>query len=325
MTRDFLPTASLDMLQARSDLLKQIRRFFDDRNFMEVDTPVLSRDTVVDQFIEPISVDSKAIGLHGESKEWWLQTSPEFCMKRLLAAGATEIYQIAHAFRAGEWGDRHNPEFSMLEWYRVGDSQQQGIDLLGEFACHIFGTEQFEQVTYRDLFKEYVGVDGLSEDVAAFSAATKQAGIECPGFDSTTRVDDWKNLLLAEAIEPNLGREVPIVVFDWPASQSALAICRDETPAVAERFELYYRGTELANGYHELIDAAELLRRNRMINRLRIADGKRSLPESSRLLKAMEAGIKPCSGVAVGIDRLLMMKTGRARISEVTAFPISIA
>lgn len=314
------------MLQQRAELLKRIRSFFDERDFMEVDTPVLSRDTVVDRYIEPIRVDSQAIGLTGNCiDDLWMQTSPEFAMKRILAAGAKAIYQIAHAFRAGEAGAKHNPEFSMLEWYRVGDDMQQGIELLGEFACEIFQVKEFETLDYRSLFQKYVGIDGLSQDVQAFAEAAKNEKLDTKAFDGVRDVDAWRNMLLTEVIESQLGQDVPLIVYDWPASQSALAICRPDQPPVAERFELYFHGTELANGYHELLDARELKRRNSAINAQRADDGNQVLPETSRLLAAMESGMQPSSGVAVGVDRLLMLLSGASKISDVMAFTIDNA
>lgn len=325
MQDDFLPTAKLQMLARRALLLKQIRKFFDDRNFMEVETPLLSHDTVVDRYIEPISVSTKEVGNPDPQSILWLQTSPEFAMKRLLAAGAQAIYQITHAFRAGEAGARHNPEFTMLEWYRAGDDQEQAIKLLGEFACTIFQAETFQKMTYRELFQQVLGIDGLSQNVESYSKAAVSAGLDVSAFDGVIDIDGWRNLLLSEAIQPGLGHDVPVVVYDWPASQSALAVCRDEQPPVAERFELYYRGAELANGYHELLDANELRRRNSLVNSQRMSDSKRPLPEESRLLTAMESGIEPCSGVAVGVDRLLMVLTNSTSIADVMAFPIDNA
>ena len=326
MKSDFLPTASLEMLRQRAKLLKRIRQFFDDREFLEVVTPVLSHDTVVDRYIEPIRVLSTDVGLAGEQVDLWLQTSPEFAMKRILAAGeAGAIYQIAHAFRAGEAGAKHNPEFSMLEWYRVGDDQQQGIQLLGEFACEIFDVEKFDKLEYHSLFQRHVVIDGLSENVSEFVAAAQDAKLDIAAFQGVNDINAWRNLLLTEVIEPQLGQSKPVIVYDWPASQSALATCRPGEPPVAERFELYYRGTELANGYHELLDAQELQLRNREINAKRVADGKQALPESSRLLAAMESGIQPCSGVAVGVDRVLMLLCDKQNISDVMSFPISTA
>lgn len=313
------------MLTRRAELLKQIRRFFDDRNFIEVETPILSHDTVIDRYIEPIRVATQEIGIRDSQSSFWLQTSPEFAMKRLLAAGANAIYQIAHAFRAGEAGPLHNPEFSILEWYRRGDDQLQAIELLGEFACTIFETSAFQKTTYRDVFRQQLNVDGLSDDVLAFSRVAKDAGLDVSSFSGVNDVDQWRNLLLSQCIEPQLGHDFPLIVYDWPASQSALAVCRNEQPPVSERFELYFRGTELANGYHELLDAGELRRRNAAVNSQRVSDGKRPLPKDSRLLAAMESGIEPCSGVAVGVDRLLMVLTGADSIAEVTAFPIGNA
>ena len=325
MKDNFRPTASLKMLKRRAALLKQIRHFFDELNFFEVETPLLSHDTIVDRYIEPIAIPGTALGISANPATFWLQTSPEFAMKRLLAAGAEAIYQITHAFRAGETGDRHNPEFAMLEWYRIGDDQNEAIELLGKFACTVFETDSFERISYSNLFQRFAGFDGLSEDVGSYSSAAAAAGLDVAALAEVDDVDQWRNLLLTELIEPQLGQEVPVVVYDWPASQSALAVCRNEDPPVAERFELYFRGTELANGYHELLDANELRHRFTKINSQRVEDGRQELPSESRLLAAMESGIEPCSGVAVGLDRLLMVLTGSKTMSEVMAFPIENA
>ena len=211
-------------------------------------------------------------------------------MKRILAAGANAIYQITHAFRSGESGSRHNPEFSMLEWYRSGDDQLAGIELLGQFACTIFETPDFRKTTYRDLFKEVLGIDGLTEDIATFSKAADDAQLDTTAFAKVDDVDAWRNLLLSSAIEPQLAHDEPVIVYDWPASQSALAICRDEQPPVAERFELYFRGTELANGYHELLDADELQKRNALVNSQRIRDGKQRFRRKAACWKQWKRG-----------------------------------
>ena len=325
MWDDFRPTASIEMLKRRAELLKRVREFFDTRGFFEVETPLISHDTVVDRYIDPIAIHASALGNASVSSDLWLQTSPEFAMKRLMAAGAQAIYQITRAFRAGEAGARHNPEFTMLEWYRAGDNQKQGIALLGQFACMVFGTSSFDTISYQQLFEKVAGVDGLGPDLDEYVQAAERFHLDTSSFAGVEDVDQWRNLLLTEVIEPQLGAELPIIVYDWPASQSALAVCRDKVPQVAERFELYFRGTELANGYHELLDAEELKGRFAVVNDQRRGDGKNPLPIDSRLLQAMESGMPPCSGVAVGMDRLLMVLSGSKSISDVIAFPIHIA
>jgi len=314
---DFLPSASLDMLRRRAELLKQVRRFFHDRDFLEIETPILSHDTVVDRHLDPLSVTLFADPCQPQIGEsLWLQTSPEFGMKRLLAAGATAIYQVTRAFRGGETGPLHNPEFTMVEWYRVDDDYEAGMRLLGELASAVFGCGEPERLAFREAFKRHAGIDPFGPlDGLALPP-------ELPaGADRDVIID----YLHTTRIEPQLGRERPIILYDYPAAQSALARIRPGNPPVAERFELYYRGIELANGYHELLDSAALLERNRENNRLRVTDGKYRLPENSRLLKAMQHGLPSCSGCALGFDRLIMVATGVKTIQEVIAFPIDRA
>jgi len=315
---DFLPTTSLQALQLRAKLLKQVRKFFDDRGFLEVETPLLSADTVVDRHIDPLSVilfDSPDEPQQGRSL--WLQTSPEFCMKRLLAGGAKAIYQITRAFRGGEQGDHHNPEFTILEWYRVGDDLAAGIDLLGDFCEALLGHRPL-LMSYAEAFEKYAGLNPHTASIDQMQSALRAAATEL------TDRDEWLNLLLATRVEPELAKLPAVILHSYPASQAALAKINGDPP-VAERFELYAQGLELANGYHELQDADELLARNHAVNQLRLADGKQALPAESKLLDAMKAGLPHCAGVAVGFDRLLMATQGLQSIKESIAFPIDRA
>jgi len=319
MPADFLPTASLDMLRRRAELLASVRRFFDDRGFLEVETPLLSHDTVVDRHLDPIPVTLFNDARQPQAgKQLWLQTSPEFAMKRLLAAGATAIYQIAKAFRGGpEFGPRHNPEFTIVEWYRVGDDYDAGMKLLSELAEALLGSGPAERLTYRDAFGRYAkinpfGVDNLYTESAA-------------GLPRNADRDLQLDYLLTSLVEPQLGRERPTILHDYPASQAALARVRDGNPPLAERFELYVHGVELANGYHELLDPRLLRARNDQNNALRASDGKYTLPSESRLLAAMDHGLPPCSGCALGFDRLVMVATGAKTIQEVLPFPVERA
>ena len=303
---DFLPAASLDMLWARAELLARVRQFFAVRAFLEVETPILSHDVVVDRHLDPLAVtlfnDARE---PNRGKTLWLQTSPEFGMKRLLVAlhkqNCPAIYQITRAFRGGEVGALHNPEFTMVEWYRVGDDYAAGMQLLADFASAMLGLGQPEQITYRDAFREYAEID--------------------PGKLS----DVERDRILVTRVEPHLGVERPTIVYDYPASQSALARVRNDDPPVAERFELYVRGVELANGYHELLDPAILRERNQTANEQRQADGKPALPAESRLLAAMDHGLPACAGTALGFDRLLMVAMGAKTIQDVMPFPIDRA
>ena len=323
---DFKPTASIEMLQRRSELTLAIHQFFSARDFIHVETPLLSRDTVVDRYIHPVGLQKSTLtGRDADQETLWLQTSPEFCMKRLLASGATAIYQIAKAFRQGESGGRHNPEFTMLEWYRVGDDMRAGMELLSVFASTTLNRPKSKVLSYGDAFRKMADVDPFVDTVESFGEALQAGGVSISEFAGETDRDFWLNLILTHLVEPKLGFEAPVIIYDWPPSQAALAIVRDGSPPVAERFELYVDGVELGNGYHELLDADELVRRNKQNNTLREDDGSDPLPVDSRLLDAMRSGMPSCSGVAVGVDRLLMVLEGCQNIEQVIAFPLDRA
>jgi lysyl-tRNA synthetase class 2 len=319
---DFRPTADWPLLRLRAELLKKLRRFFDERGFLEVETPILSADVVIDRHLDPFAVE---VGDGGSRRTMWLQTSPEFAMKRLLAAGAEAIYQVAHVFRSGEQGRLHNPEFTMAEWYRRGDDLQAGMQLLGELAEALLGLGPAEPISYQRAFQLYAGIDPHAADVAALTEVLARHGRSAPESLGPADRDSWLELVLVELVEPELGRSRPQILYDYPASQAALAQVRPGPPAVAERFELYVRGIELANGYHELLDPAVLRERNRTNNQLRLADGKPTLPEESRLLAAMDAGLPESSGVALGFDRLVMLSSGANEIADVLPFPFDRA
>ena len=320
--QDALPTASIASLKSRALLLQRMRNFFDERGFFEVETPLLSTDTVVDRHLHPIKIERQQITSASRSSEEnadvFLQTSPEFAMKRLLAAGAQSIYQICKAFRAGEVGSRHNPEFTMLEWYRIGDDMQQGILLLEQLVQSVLDTLPPTRISYRTAVVEAIGVDPFKASLDTLAKFSR--------LESEPDRDEHLNVILSEHIEPRLGVEAPEVLYHYPASQAALAkIKMEDGVEVAERFEIYYRGVELANGYHELLDADELVVRNKKTNQQRVADGQPALPVDSRLLAAMRMGLPACSGVALGVDRLLMLMLQEAKIESVIAFPFDRA
>ncbi len=317
----FRPSASLDNLRLRAQMLAKVRQFFAERDFLEVETPVLSADVTVDRHLDPISVVlPDDVRKPSQGRRLWLQTSPEFGMKRLLAAGATAIYQITRAFRAGEIGPLHNPEFTMVEWYRVGDDMAAGMELLSDLCAGLLNTPASEQLSYAAAFEQSVGIDPHTASVAELARAARQKNVSAPANLGEDR-DGWLNLLVAECVEPHIGHAAPTILYDFPASQAALAKVCAGTPPFAERFELYVRGIELANGYHELTNAAELRRRNKLANAARDADGKPMLPEESRLLEAMESGLPDCAGVALGFDRLVMLAAGAKKLAEIMAFP----
>jgi len=320
------PSASLETLKLRAELLRRLRSFFDRRDFLEVETPLLSADTVIDRHLDPLSVTLFDDPREPEvGRTMWLQTSPEFAMKRLLAAGATAIYQVTRSFRGGECGSLHNPEFTIVEWYRVGDAMDEGMLLLAELAEEMLGAGFAGRLTYRDAFLTHVGLDPHTATCDQLAASARKHELPTPAGQDVGDRDGWLDLLLVELVEPHLGKESPTILYDYPASQAALARVRDGDPAVAERFELYVHGIELANGYHELLDPEVLRRRNQAVNRQRAAEGKYTLPEESRLLSAMNQGLPACTGVALGFDRLVMLAAGVTDISQAMAFSIETA
>jgi lysyl-tRNA synthetase class 2 len=346
---DFLPTASLETLRLRAKLLDAVRQFFNARSYWEVETPILSHDIVVDAYLEPFAtaclVDA-AKGSRGSrtelAEELFLQTSPEFGMKRLLAAGAEAIFQITRAMRNGETGRHHNCEFTMVEWYRVGDTHNDQmqfvedliLDLRDQTAAHCCETTvplrngdfgnlgaPFVRMTYEEAFERYAGCRVLSQTPLQLAALARRRQLTPPPSLRDDDRDGWLNLLFAELVAPQLGRLRPVFLYNYPASQAALARVSKENSAVAERFELFVNGVEICNGYHELTDPAEFRRRIEEQSRLRRLTGSRRLPAANRLLAAMEAGLPACAGVALGFDRLVMCLLGRETLAEVMAFP----
>mgnify|MGYP003948962759 CR=1 FL=1 len=315
---DYGPVATPDMLRLRAQLLGRLREFFAAQDFLEVETPLASADTTVERHIEPVPVT-----IHGRSL--WLQTSPEFAMKRLLTNGVPAIYQVTRAFRDGELGACHNPEFTIVEWYRTRDTMEQAMDFLGSLCQHLLATPLPRQLSYREAFQQYLDLDPFT--VTDRILLKRIAGLDVTPPDDWRKMDrdSWLNLLLADFVEPHLGMDGPTILHGYPPSQAALAQVRPGSPPVAERFELYLNGLELANGYHELLDAQELLRRSQRSNQERLGDGNQVLPENSYLQQAMEAGLPDCCGVALGFDRLVMLAAGADSIEQVLTFPFDRA
>jgi lysyl-tRNA synthetase class 2 len=247
-------------------------------------------------------------------------------MKRLLAAGANAIFQVTRSFRAGERGPLHNLEFTLVEWYRVGDTMQAGIALLDELAGSLLGTPPAARTSYAEAFERTLSISPYTATPDQLAAAADRANVAVPVGMNRENRDEWLNLLLASRVEPQLGRDRPEIIYDYPATQAALAkvIATGGGYEVAERFELYYRGIELANGYHELTDAAEQRRRFEAVNAARIADGRRALPLPESLLAALQYGLPSCTGVALGFDRLAMLAVGAQAIRDVMAFSTDV-
>lgn len=322
---DWQPTATLRNLQIRSEVVWKLRSLFREHGFLEVHTPLLSSETVLDRHIEPIAVAGRSVGvsLHLEDT-FYLQTSPEFAMKRLLAAGAGSIYQISSVFRNGERGEYHNPEFTMVEWYRLGDGLELAVEFLMDLVRVVLPESKPISLTYQHAFENLVGICPLTCTVDGLSQAAHRHGLQL-GADWGDDRDDWLDLLFSEVIQPQLGFQQPAIVTHYPASQAALACLSSQDPRVAERFELFINGVELANGYHELLSPSQLEERNARTLLKRRQDGKNDLVPKGRLLAAMQAGIPASSGCALGLDRLLMVLTGAKRIDDVICFPIERA
>ncbi len=322
---DWRPAASLEALRLRAELLAQIRRFFADRGVLEVETPLLQAATVSDLHLHSLSLRLEAPGAPPRA---FLQTSPEFAMKRLLAAGSGAIYQICKAFRDGEAGCSHNPEFTILEWYRPGFDHFRLMDEIDQLLAAVLGTPAAERSTYSQVFVRHLDVDPHRAPIDALRRTAEACGIDLAGAGPEDR-DGWLQLLMSHAVEPELGRGRPSFVYDFPASQAALARVRPPAAAaevaLAERFEVYAGGVELANGFHELTDAVEQRRRFTLDLERRRRAGLEAVPIDERLLAALDAGLPDCAGVALGIDRLLMLVAGADDLRQVISFPIDRA
>lgn len=310
------PTASLENLRQRAALLARLRHFFAERGVLEVDTQLLSHAAVSDPFIDSIEALYRPAPGAAEQR-LYLQTSPEYAMKRLLAAGSGAIYQLGKVFRNGERGSRHNPEFTMLEWYRPGFTAEQLMDEVEALVALALPGFEAQRLSYRTLFQRELGIDPHGATTAELQQLTR-AHLDAP-FEDENR-DTWLDLLMSHVIEPRL--QAPVFVHGFPASQAALAqvVADEQGTPVATRFELYVDGVELANGYQELTDAGEQRRRLEQDQARRGELGLPQRPLETRLVAALEAGMPDCAGVALGFDRLLMLALGVERIEQVIPF-----
>lgn len=318
--QDWQPTADIDSLKRRAQLLADVRRFFSERHVLEVDTPILSQAAPTATYLDSFSTDYQPAGSH--SQRYYLQTSPEFAMKRLLAAGSGDIYQIAKVFRNGELGRLHNPEFTMLEWYRPALDYRGLMDEVDALLQQVAGMPEAVRFTYQQAFQHYLGLD-LQHVVTADLRQIALNAIKGLPEDWQSDRDGWLDMLMSEVIEPELARlKQPVIVFDFPASQAQLAKIYQNAQGqqVAARFEVYAGGLELANGYDECLDVAELQRRFEADNSVRQQYNKPLMPVDKRLLAAIESGCPPCTGVALGLDRLLMLMTGKQALTQVLSF-----
>ncbi len=316
---DWQPTATMASLKKRALLISMMRDFFSSRDVMEVETPAMSHATVTDVHLHTFTTRFIGPG-YADGRELHFMTSPEFHMKRLLAAGSGSIYQLGRAFRNEESGRHHNPEFTMLEWYRVGFDHHQLMDEVDELLMLLLKTTAAERMSYQEAFITHLQVCPLSASMNELRIAADQLGLSDIAEKERDR-DTLLQLLFSVGVEGKIGQSVPAFVYDFPASQAALAKVNPEDPRVADRFEVYFQGIELANGFHELDNPKEQLARFEKDNEKRLAMGLSPQPIDHHLIAALEAGLPPCAGVALGVDRLIMLSVGASHIDEVVAFP----
>ncbi len=321
MKRDisWRPTASTTNLRLRAELLKKLRAFFEARGILEVETPALSHAAATDRHLASFRVPQQG------SSDLYLQTSPEFHMKRLLAAGSGDIYQLSKVFRETEAGRRHNPEFTLLEWYRLGFDHQRLMREVAELVTTLLPDwlAEPEYLSYREAFERYAGFNPFNGNPADCRAALQEHGISPPAAELD--YDGWLDFTAGTLVYPALGEGGITFIYDYPAGQAALARLRAGTPPVAERFEAFINGMELANGFHELTDAVEQQQRFEQDLRSRAAQEMPAVPMDEQLLAALQSGLPTCAGVALGFDRLVMLAAGADSIEDVITFPIERA
>jgi lysyl-tRNA synthetase class 2 len=312
---DWQPTATRRTLEIRAALLAEARRFFAEHAVLEVDTPA-----VVNAPVSDIHIHSARVQFAEDSRPFFLHTSPEYAMKRLLAAGSGDIYQICHVVRGMERGQQHNAEFTLIEWYRIGFAMHQLMSEVDALVRHLLGDVAFtmssERLTYREAFLRELQLDPFTATNDALAAAATTVG-----FEQGASRDELLELLMGTVIGPRLGRNALTFIHDYPASQATLARLNPDEPRTALRFELYCRGVELANGFEELASPEEQRARFESDNRERQRLGLPVFAVDERLLAALQAGLPHCAGVAIGFDRTVMLAAGAQHIDDVLAFP----
>jgi len=302
-------------LVARAKMYDQIRSFFAERDVLEVETPLMGHHTVSDPYIASFTVDN-----------YFLQTSPEYAMKRLLVEGSGSIFQICKAFRKEEAGSMHNPEFTMLEWYKIGCDHLQLMDEMDELLQLILDTKPAHKRSYLQVFQDHFGINPHTADIDNLQKIANENGVSLSnnavqGLTAT----DWLQILMSHVVEPKLTGDSPWMIYDFPAPQAALAKVIQKEDPVAARFEVYIDGTELANGYFELQDHKEQRRRFIEDNKKRSEQGLSTVSADERLLSSLEKGLPSCAGVALGLDRLLMLKQSSLNIKDILSFAIQDA
>ena len=324
---DWQPTASLEIVKIKARLLSKLRAFFAEKEILEVQTPVLSQagntEPTIESFVIQQYENSK-----GQIQPSFLNTSPEFSMKRLIAAGFGSIYQITPVFRQNEQSKRHNSEFTLLEWYRLDFDHHAlmgEVNALLRFVAEDFLTlDRSQFFSYQEVFKKHLNIDPFNTTCDELKESTANAGIDVVGMENSA-LDTWLDLLMSQVIEKKLPLNCPVFIYDYPASQAALAkVTQGENP-VAERFELYINGMELANGFHELTDADEQEKRFIKEQKQRKEKGQQGILADHHLIDALKYGLPECAGVAIGLERLLMVLTKKDHINDVITFPFERA
>lgn len=317
------PTAPIANLLKRAKIINEIRHFFADRGVLEVETPTMSQATVTDVHLRAFETQFTGPGA-AQGITLYLMTSPEYHMKRLLAAGSGPIYQMGRSYRNEEAGRYHNPEFTMLEWYRPHYDMYRLINEVDDLLQQTLECESAESLSYQQAFLRYLDIDPLTAEKDKLREVAAKLDVSNIADTEEDR-DIILQLLFMVGVEPHIGLEKPTFIYHFPASQASLAEISSEDHRVAERFEVYYKGVELANGFRELTDATEQRQRFERDNRKRASMGLPEQPIDENLLAALEHGFPECAGVALGIDRLIMLALGAERISDVIAFPVDRA
>lgn len=325
LRNDWQPSCSVELLRLRAQMLNKIRQFFADRNVLEVETPLLSSSIGTDPNLDFFTT---SLYLSPNQQTLFLQTSPEFAMKRLLAAGSGSIYQICKAFRNGESGRFHNPEFTLLEWYRVGFDLSQLMAEVADLMSLLFedkALQPTQRISYQNVFQHYTGLNCLEFSYETYSNYISSCGlseaIALCGYDHSL----WLDFIFSHRVQPHLGNNFLCMVHGYPACQSSLARINVENPLITDRVELFINGVELGNGYYELKDTKEQECRFDKEITVRHSQKRPNVVKDERLLAALVAGLPDCSGIAIGLDRILMLLSNKPIIDDVLAFSASKA
>ncbi|QFQ32727.1 elongation factor P--(R)-beta-lysine ligase [Buchnera aphidicola (Aphis fabae)] len=319
MHESWKPSASIKNLIKRSKIINNIRLFFLENKILEVETPSLSKSTITDINLTPFETNYFSPGNNLNKLKLWLITSPEYHMKRLLSASSGPIYQICRSFRNKEYGQRHNPEFTILEWYQISCSMNKFIDKIDLFFQKILKFEKSEKISYQEVFVKYLNIDPFSTNITELYKISKKfnlAHLTC----SEKNLNTVMEILFTLLIEPFLGEKRPIFVYHFPAEQASLASLNKKNNHIAERFEIFFKGIELGNGFYELTDYLENKKRLINENKKRYEMNLPIREIDSNFLNAINYGLPSCSGVAIGLDRLIMIALNKKSIDEVISF-----